>query len=146
VRFAWLQRGNQPRERDDDGSCVLRVSAGGYRFPLTGDSEAAAAVEPLRVAAPQAADVAVAPHHGGRTSPSAAFLPAMRPRRVVFTVGHRNRCGAPAAARMARRGAHAAHTWRASASGAIEFVARPGKPLAQAGQRRSDPRRFRVDP
>jgi len=107
---------------------------------------AAAEAERLRAAAPQAAEVAVARRHGRRTSSSAAFLPATRPPPVVFTVGNRHRWGLPAAARMARRERGGAHTWRTSASGTIEFVAQPGKPLAQPGQWRIYPRRFRADP
>jgi competence protein ComEC len=146
VHFEWLHPGDQPHERDNDSSCVLRVSAGEHRFLLTGDIEAGAEAELLEAAAPGVVEVVVAPHHGSRTSSSAAFVEETRPRWVVFTVGHRNRWGFPAPAVAARWERVGAHTLRTSASGAIEFVAQPGKPLAAPGQWRIDHRRFWADP
>jgi competence protein ComEC len=47
-------------------------------------------------------DVLIVPHHGSRTSSTAAFLDAVRPRVAVFQAGYRNRFGHPAPDVMAR--------------------------------------------
>ena len=84
-------------------SCVLRVSAGGRSLLLTGDIEreqeqalVGGLGEALR------SDVLVVPHHGSKTSSSAAFLDAVRPRVAVFQAGYRNRFGHPAPEVLAR--------------------------------------------
>ena len=78
-------------------SCLLRVSAAGHSALLTGDIEReqeAALV--ARDAAALRSEVLVVPHHGSRTSSSAAFLDAVQPRAAVFQAGYRNRFGHPA--------------------------------------------------
>ncbi len=59
------------------------------------------------------ADILVVPHHGSRTSSSAGFVAATRPRWAVVSAGHRNRWGFPAPAIVERwrdsRGGSAAH-------------------------------------
>lgn len=79
-------------------SCVLRVAAGGRSMLLTADIEAVderALLADTDPAAPLRADVMLAPHHGSRTSSSPAFIAAVAPQDVVFTVGYRNRFGHP---------------------------------------------------
>ena len=95
VRFEMLHPapGLAARRRNDE-SCVLRVSAGGASVLLTGDIEKAAEVELLRSSALRA-DVLLVPHHGSRTSSSAEFLAAVRPRIAVAAAGYRNRFGHP---------------------------------------------------
>ena len=84
-------------------SCVLRVSGGGRSALLTGDIEREQEAA-LIAALPEAlrSDVLIVPHHGSKTSSTAAFLDAVQPRVAVFQAGYRNRFGHPAAEVLAR--------------------------------------------
>jgi competence protein ComEC len=93
--------------RRNDLSCVLRVSAGGRALLLTGDIERSAEGALVREGLPPA-EALLVPHHGSRSSSSAPFLAAVRPRIAVAATGYRNRFGHPApevAERYAQAGA-----------------------------------------
>src|SRR5690606_10476271 len=47
-------------------------------------------------AAPLAADVLLVPHHGSKTSSSAAFIDAVQPRMALVQAAYRSRFGHPA--------------------------------------------------
>ena len=113
-------------------SCVLRVSNGTQTALLVGDIEAAqeaslvrrhtanpsVRAEPVEALQPfdklrpgQAqperltglqADELLVPHHGSKTSSTAAFLDAVNPKLALVQAGYRNRFGHPAAPVMAR--------------------------------------------
>ena len=79
-------------------SCVLRVSGGGRSALLTGDIEREQEAALLQAgAAALRSDVLIVPHHGSRTSSTAAFLDAVDPKMAIFQAGYRNRFGHPAA-------------------------------------------------
>jgi competence protein ComEC len=121
-------------------SCVLRVqgvqSAQGADGPvgsvlLTGDIEAAQ--EAALVARSDQAlrsDVLLVPHHGSRTSSTAAFLQAVQPRVAVVQAGYRSRYGHPAADVMARYQAQGIHTVRSDDCGAWTLPA-TGEPRCE---------------
>ena len=81
--------------RDNDFSCVLRVSSERHSALLTGDGERRTELELLESDLLTQVDVLFAGHHGSRTSSIPEFVAATRPEWVVFTLGHRNRYGHP---------------------------------------------------
>ena len=84
--------------RDNDYSCVLKVSRGGHSLLITGDAERRGELELMESGADVAATVLVA----GRTSSLPEFVERVHPRYGVFTVGYRNRFGHPHAQVTAR--------------------------------------------
>ena len=89
--------------RSNAMSCVVRVQGeahdgAAHSALLTGDieREQEASLVALHGAALRS-EVLVVPHHGSKTSSSAAFLDAVHPDVAVFQAGYRNRFGHPAA-------------------------------------------------
>ncbi len=83
-------------------SCVLRISNGAQTALLVGDIEQAQEARLIASGAPLKADVLLVPHHGSKTSSSAAFLDAVAPRLGLVQAGYRNRFGHPASAVVQR--------------------------------------------
>ena len=87
-----------PGLRSNALSCVLRVEdAAGRSVLLTGDIEAAQeAALVARAGTGLRSDVLMVPHHGSRTSSSAAFLETVAPRQAFVQAAYRSRFGHPA--------------------------------------------------
>jgi competence protein ComEC len=122
VEFEFL---NPPRgivSGHNNAACVLRVQAAGGSLLLPGDIEMKAE---RRLVAEYGrrlrADVLVAPHHGSRTSSSAAFVAAVQPRQVLYPVGYRNRFHHPHPHVVQRYAALGAQPLDSAALGAIEM-------------------------
>ncbi|NMG17492.1 DNA internalization-related competence protein ComEC/Rec2 [Aromatoleum bremense] len=118
--------GENPR-RDNDKSCVLRIAAPGGSVLLAGDIETAAERSLLaRSARALASDVVLVPHHGSRSSSSAAFIAAVEAQTAIFTVGYLNPFRHPHPAVWARWSASGARNWRTDSQGAIRVDVRDG--------------------
>ncbi len=126
VLFEVLHPAPGDTHRDDNAaSCVLRVSAPRARLLLPGDIEAP---EELELASgPQSGrvDLVLAPHHGSRTSSSAPFVGATRPRHVIVSSGYRNRWRFPASDVVDRWRGEGACVLNTAEAGAISFDAGP---------------------
>ena len=86
-------------------SCVLRISNGVQTALLAGDLEAAQESRLVQdpILKPQLkADFLLVPHHGSKTSSSAAFLDEVSPQFALAQAGYRNRYGHPVESVMAR--------------------------------------------
>lgn len=92
----------QVAQKSNALSCVLRVSNGQQHALLTGDIEAAQEARLVASQAPLRADVLLVPHHGSKTSSTAAFLEAVSPRFALVQAAYRNRFGHPAPVVRAR--------------------------------------------
>lgn len=103
----------------NDRSCVLLVTAGSQRLLITGDASKAVERQLLGSLGGELA-VLVAGHHGSRTSSSALFVAATRPRLVIFSAALDNPFGHPAAEvvrRFRRQGSCQVNTARDGAIG-----------------------------
>lgn len=78
--------------KDNDRSCVLRVSSGKHSVLLAGDIEKKAEIFLMRDYADRLpSTLLVAAHHGSKSSSSAEFVAAVQPEYAIFTAGYRNR-------------------------------------------------------
>ncbi len=115
-----------PRAADYDAgnktnamSCVLRISNGVQSALLAGDIEAAQEARLVGEGASLKSDVLLVPHHGSKTSSSAAFLDAVQPQIALVQAGYRNRYGHPAESvllRYAQRHIHVVDSPRCGAA------------------------------
>jgi competence protein ComEC len=103
---------------------------------FTGDIEARSENDLLQRVPPVAAsDVLVVPHHGSRTSSTAAFLAGVSPVVAVFAAGYRNRFGHPRDDVLARYRLAGATRLRTDLQGAITVTLSPDLPIAASGER-----------
>jgi competence protein ComEC len=115
-----------PGAKPNSLSCTLLIRSQRGSALLAADLEQAQEAQLLASAAPLRADVLLVPHHGSKTSSSAAFLSAVAPRWALVQAGYRNRYGHPAPSVLARYAQFnitvldtphcGAITWRANAN------------------------------
>ena len=129
-------------ERENDSSCVIRVSGRGGSALLTGDIESVAEGALAAQGLPQT-DVVVAPHHGSRTSSTPALIGVLQPRVVVFSAGYRNRWGFPKEDVVQRWRGAGAQGLSTAASGAIEATLAAEAPVRIYEHRRMKARYWR---
>ena len=146
VEFAFLHPAREDYAsamKVNDLSCVLRIANAHGSMLLTGDIEKAAeALMVEREGMQLRADILLAPHHGSRTSSTAALLEAVRPGLVVVAAGYRNRFGHPRADVLGRYWAAGAKVLRTDLDGAV--LVRLGSAGIQAqGERAARPRYWR---
>ncbi len=118
------------RLKDNERSCVLRISAGSRSVLIPADIERRGE-RTLLATSPQQlrADVLVAPHQGSRTSSSQAFVDAVAPQLVIFPVGYRNPFRHPHPEVVARYAALGSTGLRTDQRGAITVELQEGLPL-----------------
>lgn len=144
VRFRVLSPAAGAGNRDNDSSCVLLVEGRGGRILLTGDISSM--VEPQVAAAlgPGPSPILLVPHHGSKTSSSAAFIAAVQPPLALVSAGWHNHFGHPKPEVLARYAQAHVPVVNTAEQGAIplEFPAN-GPPLRRPGWRSQQPRYWR---
>ncbi len=132
VRFTVLHpERDAPLRSHNNASCVLRVEGEDGVLLLAGDIEAAAERRLLARSAPEVlqASVLVAPHHGSRTSSTAAWVAAVQPEVVLFSAGWRHHFGHPHPEVEARWRASGARTFVSGDDGALLLRWAAGQPV-----------------
>ena len=119
VDFAILN-GPAPGLSDNDGGCVLMVRSAEYSVLLPADIESRSEARLVSTYGDALhADVALAPHHGSRTSSTPKFVAAVRPGLVVYGAGWRNHFRHPRPEVVARYAATGARQYVTGTGGAI---------------------------
>ena len=92
VSFEIIHPDKNYQNKENNRSCVLKVSNGYQSVLLTGDIEAPAESTLLSDKAVNLdVDLLIAPHHGSKTSSTQMFLVATSPEYALFSTGYRNR-------------------------------------------------------
>ena len=103
----------------NDDSLVLKVSYGEVDILFTGDIGVKGESRLITSGQDLRSEILKVPHHGSRTSSSAAFLEAVQPRHAIFSLGKGNRYQFPHADVVARYQARACVQLRTDELGAI---------------------------
>ncbi len=109
------------RASRNDRSLVVRVEAGGRRVLLPGDLEAGGEAALLASRADLRAEVLKLPHHGSRTSSTAAFLAAVGASVAVASAPCAGRFGMPDGEVVRRARASGAALWWTGRDGAVRI-------------------------
>jgi competence protein ComEC len=133
--------GGQTR-RGNDRSCVLLVSGRGGRLLLTGDISDR--IEPQVATATGSGPplVLLVPHHGSKTSSSAAFIAATHPVLAIVSAGWLNRFGHPSPAVVARYAAAGVPLLGTATAGAVRVRFAPAAPPRVSDRWRWRDRRY----
>ena len=123
VDFAVLHPDRSRRWEGNDSSCVLEIRVGSTRALLTGDIERRVENHLLATLNLPQYDFLLAPHHGSRSSSTAAFLQALQPVHVVFTAGMFNRYRFPKPDIVERYHRVNSTVWVSGERGALTFTA-----------------------
>lgn len=110
----------EEKNKNNDRSCVLRISTGKNSVLLTADIEKNSERR-LLATHPDKLDstMLVVPHHGSKTSSTPAFVEAVHPRYAVITAGYRNHFGHPKEEVLDRYRAIGSELLRSDVDGAI---------------------------
>ncbi|HEY7956543.1 MAG TPA: DNA internalization-related competence protein ComEC/Rec2 [Polyangia bacterium] len=125
-----------PALGENDNSLVVAVEYAGRRLLFSGDIEAQAESR-LITSGGLASDLVKVPHHGSRTSSSAPFVAAVRPRLAVISVGDHNRWHFPNPGVVARWRQAGARVLRTDLDGTVTVALSANGALTISTMRRA---------
>ena len=145
VRFAVLHptsaQYHEASRNTNELSCVLKVSNSRGSVLLAADLEAGSEKALLsRHGGDLRSEVLVVPHHGSRSSSTAAFIEAVAAGTVLFPVGYGNRFHHPSAVVLQRYRASGASLYRTDLDGAL--TVRFSRTGLELGSERAERRRY----
>ncbi|HAF01469.1 MAG TPA: DNA internalization-related competence protein ComEC/Rec2 [Methylophilaceae bacterium] len=127
--------------KDNDRSCVLKVTSWYGSILIPGDAEKRAEYWMLEQdASILKSNVLVAPHHGSKTSSTQGFIEAVAPQYVIFTNGYLNRFGHPKPLIEQRYLQNHVQIYRSDYSGAVQMVFNQHQTPAVSAWRKAYPR------
>jgi competence protein ComEC len=129
VEVLWPCPAHDSGLGENDNSFVLALTHGRRRLLFTGDVEALAETELVRLGGRLRADVLKVPHHGSRTSSSPALLDRVRPSLAIASSGRANRFGHPHPDVVARFRERGIALFRTDEDGGVE-VTTDGRSIA----------------
>lgn len=107
---------------DNNASCVVRIGDDKHKVLLTGDIEKKREYQLIKQKAAIKATVLLAPHHGSKTSSTAAFLSQVNPELAIFSAGFENQYGFPKALVLNRYHDQGIQTLTTGTSGQISLI------------------------
>jgi competence protein ComEC len=124
VQFEVLHPGLQSYKnvniKDNDRSCVVKITSQFGSILLTGDIEKDAELALLQANKDGLySDIIVVPHHGSKTSSTVDFVQAVGAKQAIFTVGYLNRFKHPKPEVAQRYAAIGSSMYRSDRAGAI---------------------------
>lgn len=135
-----LQSYTRRRVKDNNRSCVIKVTSAYGRLLLTGDIERLAELSLLESGVSLESDVVVVPHHGSKTSSIRPFVAAISPDVAIFSAGHLNRFGHPKPEVVSRYQESGSRIYRNDEHGAVmvDFLSNGG--IAHRSWRQAAPK------
>jgi len=118
VSFEFLQHKQKAKLEGNNASCVLSIQNPYGSILLTGDIERTAEKALVKNQISQH-DILIAPHHGSKTSSTARFVNAVKPKQVIFSTGFNNQWQFPKAEVLDRYRAIDSQIWITHRDGAI---------------------------
>lgn len=135
--FQFLSPALETISSTNDGSCVLQIEVGDYRFLLPGDIGQERERTLVRYWGEKLqSDWLLAAHHGSKTSSSLTFLKHARPESVVISSGYANRFGHPHPSVTQRLKDAEVSLYHTATEGALEFQLVSGQALKISAYRR----------
>jgi competence protein ComEC len=122
VLHPTIENYDDPEIKDNNRSCVVKVTSQYGSILLTGDIEKDAELALLGANKVElAGDVLIAPHHGSKTSSTVDFVQAVNAKQTIFTVGYLNRFKHPKPKIVERYQANDSEVFRSDNAGAVSL-------------------------